>query len=379
MSNLMKDAFAQLEVSDEQLALSQQAAQFCAEKSPPEKVRKLLDSETGFDEEHWQEMVELGWLGIAIPENYGGIGLSLAEVVSIAEQMGRRNFSTPFIPSTLAAQLILKTGSESQKQTLLAEIIEGKIATTALIEPDQSWDLARIEAKAKKTSNGWQLTGKKTLIFDAAAADYILVSVMVDSSAAIAVLPKQQLQTRLQLRREKIIDDTKRSYALNLEGYEIRNDQLLQEGEVKAALAHFHLCANLLHSAEMVGGTQGCLDFTREYLQTRKQFGRIIGSYQALKHPMVDIYLDYECARSHLYAAASSFNEQGKGEIATYMARICAEKTFSFAGDRSIQFHGGFGFTYECDSQLYRRRAMLHAALYGNANWHKKKLADLLF
>ena len=144
------------------------------------------------------------------------------------------------------------------------------------------------------------------------------------------------------------------------------------------ALSHIHLAANLLSAAELTGGAQSCIDYTVEYLGTRKQFGKLIGAFQALKHPTVDAFVDYQKSRSLLYTAAFNFGKQGEGEVATRMAKAKAEETMSFAADRSIQFHGGFGFTYDCDAQLYRRRAIFLASQYGDARYHKQKLADLL-
>ena len=138
------------------------------------------------------------------------------------------------------------------------------------------------------------------------------------------------------------------------------------------------MAANLLGAAELTGSCQSCIDYTVEYLNTRKQFGKLIGSFQALKHPTVDAFIDYQKSRSLLYTAAFSFGKQGQREIATRMAKAQADQAASFAADRSIQFHGGFGFTYDCDAQLYRRRAIFHASQYGDARYHKKKLADLL-
>jgi len=181
------------------------------------------------------------------------------------------------------------------------------------------------------------------------------------------------------MRREILIDETKRSFMLDLDGLTLPESALMDEDKTAAALARIELTAILLASAEQVGAAQSCIDYTVDYLKTRKQFGKLIGSYQALKHTIVDAYVDYEKARSLLYAAANSFEEQGKGEVATRMAAVGAGRALSFAADRSIQFHGGFGFTYDCDAQLYRRRAIFHDSLFGNIRWHKKKLAGLLF
>jgi alkylation response protein AidB-like acyl-CoA dehydrogenase len=180
------------------------------------------------------------------------------------------------------------------------------------------------------------------------------------------------------LRREVIIDETKRACSLSLDGVEVPAANLLDQDRAGAALHHIHLTANLLAAAEMCGGTQSVIDYTLDYLKTRVQFGQLIGAYQALKHPIVDAYVSYEQTRSHVYSAAHCFGEQGVGEIATRMAKAQADTTLSFAADRAIQFHGGFGFTYDCDAQLYRRRAIWHASQYGDAAWHKAKLADLL-
>ena len=176
-----------------------------------------------------------------------------------------------------------------------------------------------------------------------------------------------------------MIDGTRRSFALTLDGIVLDPDRRFDPDRAVAALEHIHLAANLLAAADMVGGTQACIDYTLDYLRTRTQFGKVIGSYQALKHPIVDAYTRYEQARSHLYSAAHCFNEQGTGEIAVRMAKASADVAYSFAADRAIQFHGGFGFTWDCDAQLYRRRAIWHAAQFGDAAFHRKKLARLLF
>jgi acyl-CoA dehydrogenase len=176
------------------------------------------------------------------------------------------------------------------------------------------------------------------------------------------------------LRRETIIDQTKRSFALTLDGLSVPLSALLNN----AQLASVQQAALLLQSAEMVGGTQAVIDYTLGYLQTRKQFGKLIGEYQALKHPMVDAYIAYEKARSHLYAAAHSYGQQGSGIVAAHMAKAAADKAYAFAADRAIQFHGAFGFTHECDAGLHRRAAIFHASQHGDAAWHRARLADLL-
>ncbi|PHS22328.1 MAG: acyl-CoA dehydrogenase [Robiginitomaculum sp.] len=372
----MKD-LGQLGFSEAQGDLMEVAKRFCRDQSPIQKVRALMEDDLGHDPDVWNEMAALGWLSIAIPEEYEGGGLGMAEIVPIMEQMGRYFLAGPFFSTSMAAQALLVGGTEVQKQNYLPKIAAGSVATLALSEQSGNWDLTAITARASHTDQGLALSGEKFFVRDAAAANWIIASVVLDDKAALVLISRDDLPEGA-LRREVIIDETKRAFALKLDGITVPKSALLDPAQAEATLAHIHLCANLLSTAEMCGGTQNVIDYTLDYLRTRKQFGRTIGSYQALKHPSVDAYTGYEKARSLLYSAAHSFNEQGTGEIATRMAKAQADTAYAYAADRSIQFHGGFGFTYECDAQLYRRSAIWHASQYGDAAYHRKKLAALL-
>ena len=365
--------------SEDQAALLDVATDFCLQRSPVSTVRRLIEDELGHDPAVWTEMGELGWLGIAIPEDFGGSGLSLAEVVPVVEQMGRRLMIGPLISTTLAAQALVVGGTEAQKRNVLPRLAEGVAATVALAEPDFDWEPDTVSCQALEAEGGQLvLRGQKVLVCDAGVAQWIVASVLYLKSPALVLIPRSALPEGA-LRRETVIDETRRSFALNLDGVLVSKDDLLDLDLAATTLTHLHLAANLLGAADMIGGTQACINYTVDYLKTRTQFGKLIGSYQALKHPTVDAYCRYEQARSHLYAAAHCFGEQGVGEIAVRMAKAAADGAYSFASDRAIQFHGGFGFTYDCDAQLYRRRAIWHAANYGDASFHKAKLAKLLF
>lgn len=364
-------------LSEEQADLLEAATRFCREKSSTASARELLEDEGGFDDALWKEIKELGWLAIAIPEEYDGVGLSLAEVAPVMEQMGRNFMSSPFYATTLAAQAVIAAGTEQQKKHILPKIAEGTVATLALGEVHGDWDLTNIECSAKADGDDLILSGQKRLVLDAQAARWVIASVTYEGAPALVLIGKSLLNVE-NCRRETVIDETKRSYELVLDGLRVPRSALLDQGKAQSALKHIELAAGLLSAAEMVGGCHAVIDYTIDYLQTRKQFGKLIGSYQGLKHPTVDAFVEYEQARSHLYAAAHSFNEQGTGEIATRMAKAAAQKAYSFASDRSIQFHGGFGFTYDCDAQLHRRRAIWHASQFGDAAWQRKKLAELI-
>ena len=373
--------FGRIGFSEEQADLLGAAERFCRERSPVEKVRELMKDELGHDPAVWSEIAALGWLGVAVPEDYGGAGLGLAEVAPIMEQMGRTLMAGPYASTVLAAEALLAAGSDAQKKTLLPKIVEGEAATLALMEESGAWDLERIGAEAgpQATLQGdaLALSGRKLFVVDAAAARRLIVSVLYDGAPALVVVEQSDLPAGA-LRREAVIDETRRSFELTLDGITVSRAALLDRDKTPAALARLHLAAALLSAAEMTGGTQAVIDYTIEYLTTRKQFGKLIGSYQALKHPTVDAFVMYEQARSHLYSAAHCFNEQGTGEIAVRMAKVQAETAYAYASDRAIQFHGGFGFTYDCDAQLYRRRAIWRASQDGDAAYHRGKLADLL-
>jgi len=369
--------FGQIGFTEEQIDLLGAAERFCREKSPMEKVRNLMESERGYDPEVWKEIGALGWLGIAIPEAYGGVGLSLTEVAPVAEQMGRRMMHSPFVATTLAAQAILMGGTEAQKSEVLPQLAEGNAATLALSENTGDWDHNNISATATASKDGYSLSGTKTFVADLEAAQWVIPSVKLKGNIALVIIPRTSIPDSA-IRRETIIDETKRSYELTLDGIGIGAGDIMDTAKTQATLNHIHLAANLLSAAELTGGCQSCIDYTVEYLGTRKQFGKLIGAFQALKHPTVDAFVDYQKSRSLLYTAAFNFGQQGEGEIAVRMAKAKAEEVASFAADRSIQFHGGFGFTYDCDAQLYRRRAIFHASQYGDARYHKRKLAELL-
>lgn len=380
---MRKAAFGQIGITEPQVDLLSSAERFCRENSPVSRVRELIETPLGFDQDVWAQIGALGWLGVTIPERFGGSGLSMTEVVPLAEQMGRRMMTGPFAATTLAAQAILDGGTQEQKETILPRIATGAAATLALYEAGADWDLTAIEARAAGNKDGgYSFTGTKQFVADLAASKFVIISAVLDGAPALFVIETAQISEK-SIRRETLIDETKRAYALDLSGLTVSASAIMDTAAAGKTLDHIDVIGALLSAADMTGACQACIDYTAEYLKTRKQFGKLIGSFQALKHPLVNAFVDYQNARSLLYAAAYSFApgniRQGEGEIAVRMAKAKAETTLSFAADRSIQFHGGFGFTYDCDAQLYRRRAIFQSSQFGDARAQKQKLAALLF
>ncbi|MDP6977499.1 MAG: acyl-CoA dehydrogenase family protein [Myxococcota bacterium] len=364
-------------LSEEQAELLDSATRYCGDKSPVDMVRQLIDDELGHDPAVFAEMAELGWLGIAIPEAYGGAGLELAEVVPVVEQMGRHLMAGPFVSTTLAAQLLLAAGTDAQKSEVLPQLASGTPATIALAEPNADFDPMSAECMAQRDGGELVLAGTKCLVLDVHVARFAIVSLRLDDAPALVLLDGEAIAAASH-ERETIVDETKRSFRLGLDGVRVPDSALLDTSNVASALERIELAGALLGSAEMCGAGVSCVAYTVSYLNERKQFGRPIGAYQALKHTTVDAHLRIEQARSHVYAAAHTFEKGSDGEIATRMAKASTGPALAFAADRAIQFHGGYGFTYECDAQLYRRNALFGEARFGDAVYHRRKLADLI-
>ena len=212
-------------------------------------------------------------------------------------------------------------------------------------------------------------------MLDAAQAKVVVASVMLDGVARLVLIQADQIPSGA-LAREVVIDETRRSYTFQLDGISVPQSQLLDGADFLA----LEQAAMLLLVAEMSGGLAGVLHVIIDYLTTRKQFDQYIGSYQSLKHPTVQILLSMEACRSHLYHAATlmAAGDAEAAEEAVRMAKAQGSEAFAFAGDRAVQFHGGFGFTYECDAQLYLRRALWCQYQFGDAAYHRELLAPLL-
>ena len=369
-------------LSDEQAQLLDAASSFCRERSPALGLRPLMASETGFDPAVWQAIVAMGWPGLAVPEALGGSGLPLACGAVIAEPMGRHLLATPFISTQLFVAGLLAGGNAAQQARWLPAICRGRVGSVAVFEDSGDWDLTQPACQASRAGASVTLHGHKTLVTDAGVADALLVSVMLDGAPALAVLDIHTLapdQVPRHLQRETVIDETRRCWRLHLDGLAVAADALITGPAALSALAAVQHSALLLASAEAAGGLAGALALMVDYLNTRSAFGRKIGSYQALKHSCADLLCTLERTRSHVHHAATLMADGSDAEIALRMAKAEAGDGFVQAGDRAVQFHGGFGFTWDCDAQLYLRRALFLQPWFGDAGHQRQCLADRLW
>ena len=363
--------------SDEQAMLLDVAREFCRDKSPIGAVREFIETDTGYDPAIWGEMVGLGWAGIALPENCGGSAMGIASVVPVVESMGRAMLGTPLIGSTLAGQLLQRAVPGATCESWLAEMAGGTVATLGLLENADWGD----ETLACQVDDDGCLQGVKTYVADAAEAGIFVVAASRGDEPVLAVVRADQLPAGA-VSPCVLIDHTKRAATVDFSGVAVDADAVFGGPSVAPALRDVRLLGALLSAAEAAGSAGACLDTLVDYLKTRKQFGKLIGSYQALKHPAVDILTAVDDGRSFIYHAASLVGEgplSREAEIACRMAKAHATETLAYAGDRAVQFHGGMGFTWECDAQLYLRRAQWSQQQFGDAQHHRKRLASLLF
>jgi acyl-CoA dehydrogenase len=369
---------ANLDWNDDYALLAQTAGDLLARRSDFAAVRRTLLSPLGFDAALHRELCELGWLGLCIPAELGGAGLPLSALPCVFEPMGKYLLAGPYLASTLASQLLLNAASPDQQRAWLPQLASGaELATVALYEPDGSYLLEQSQLEATAHAQGFVLQGVKTSVLDAEAAQHVYVLAQLGGAPAWFRIASDQLRGRIQ--RERIIDETRRTARIDFSALQLPSDALLA-GDAQRGLSHVQRVAWLLTAADMAGGSEGVLQLTLEYLRTRTQFGKPIGSYQALKHPMVEIMCSLEEGRSLAYRAAAALaNDEPDAELSLRMAKAQLGEGYAHATDRSIQFHGAIGFTYECHAQLFFRRAQWLAHSFGDAQHHRQRLAQLLW
>jgi acyl-CoA dehydrogenase len=364
--------------SEDQQLLREQARKLLADKCPPGAVRAVLESEVGFDASLWRAIAEMGWLGTAIPEVYGGLGLGTLELCVIAEELGRVLAPVPFSSSVcLFAEALLLAGSEEQKQRLLPGIASGVIIGT----------FARAEGPGALTPRsirtnlrGGRLSGTKTAVADGMDAHFAIVLARTgeeqgERSLSLALV---ELDARGVERRKLDSIDPSRKRALLIFDH-ARAEPLGPIGE-GWEIAHRTLDrAAVLMAFEQVGGADTCLSMARDHALTRHAFGRAIGSFQAVKHRLADIYIANELARSNAYYGAWALAGNARElPLAAAAARVSATQAFDFAANESVQVHGGIGFTWEADCHLFQKRAReLALALGPQRAWKDRLVSEL--
>jgi alkylation response protein AidB-like acyl-CoA dehydrogenase len=364
-----------LGVSAEQEELRASVRRFLADRAPMSRVRELMETEDGIDRAVWEQAgSQLGLMGLAIPEEYGGAGFSFAEQAIVLEELGASLYTGPYLASAvIAATALLASQDEGARRDLLPGIASGEtIATLAFAEDEGSWDPGSARLSARKDGQDWRLDGHKSFVPDGHAADLILVVATTDAGLSLfAVEADAYGLTRTSL---PTLDQTRKLARLEFSGVTARLVGAL--GDATAVLDRTLDVAAIALAAEQLGGAQRTLDLTVDYAKVRHQFGRPIGSFQAIKHRCADLLLEVESLRSAVqYAAAAVAEGSPEVPVLAPMLKAYASETYFHVAAESIQMHGGIGFTWEHDAHLYFKRAKASELFLGAASYHRERLA----
>jgi alkylation response protein AidB-like acyl-CoA dehydrogenase len=348
---------------------------FLGDKSSSEQVRRLIDEGRHRDDQVWDQMAsQLGLHGVAIAEEYGGAGLGSVELNVVMEEMGRCLLVAPFFSTViLAGQLLSACDDESARARWLPLIADGTLtATVAVADATGSMDADAVTSTAIRASEGWEVSGTKMFVVDGTTADLVLVAARVDDEVALfaveagaAGLDRQSLP-QLDLTRPLARIELKGARATRIEGDAVAT--LDRVGDlVLSALA-----------AEQIGGASAALDMAVEYAKIRVQFGRPIGSFQAIKHRCADLLVEVESGRSAAFFAAAMLEEgDPEAALAASLAKAWCSTAYTHAAKENIQIHGGIGYTWEHDAHLHLRRAKASDLLFGSPRQHRARVADL--
>jgi alkylation response protein AidB-like acyl-CoA dehydrogenase len=367
------------DLSKPQKLLKDSARAFLARECRAERVRALMETETAHDDNLWQAIADQGWTGLSIPEEHGGLGLGLVEMAAVAEEMGRACLPGAFISTLMAAALIERAGNAEQRAKYLEAIAAGELkATIALLEESANWDADALRLKATRDGGKFSVTGKKLFVPDAVVADVIIC--VARDGESFALLPIEREAEGVAVKPMPAMDGTRKVYEVSFEGVAVAEaDALGADGDARGALNGALQVATAVLCAEMVGGMQWTLDTTVEYAKTRQQFGRAIGSFQAVQHQCADMLLLTESARSAAYYAAWALTEgDAQAALAVSMAKAYCSDAYREVCNRGVQVHGGIGFTWEHDLQLYYKRSKSSETLFGDATFHRERIARLV-
>jgi alkylation response protein AidB-like acyl-CoA dehydrogenase len=362
---------------EDQEELRRTVRRFLERSSAETEVRRLMATDLGYDPAVWEQMAtQLGLHGLAIPEEYGGAGFSFVELGVVLEEMGRALLCAPFFASVvLAAELLKAVGDEQARKDYLPGIAAGEtIATVALTEADGQWQPSSIATRALQDGAAWRLTGTKTFVPDGCSAGLFLVVARTDSGTGVFAVDGEAPG----LSREPLptMDQTRKQARLEFDSVQAR--MLSGEGDSWAAVSRMLQVAAVGLAAEQVGGAQRALEMAVEYAKLREQFGRPIGSFQAIKHKCASMLVAVESMKSAAYyglwAVASG---DGELPVVSSIAKVCCSDGYTLVTSENIQIHGGIGFTWEHPAHLYFKRARSSRVLLGGPDYHRDLIARL--
>jgi len=368
---------------DQQL-LAESARDFLAAESSPSAVRKIAADQHGFSPELFRKIVAQGWTGLLVPEPYGGLGLGMLDAAVLLTELGRTLTPAPILSSSvLATSLLCSAGSAAQKKQWLPRLAAGEVlATVAWLEEGDRLDAAGVALKPRRSRGGLRLSGAKLFVLDAEIAHLYLVAVRTgagsgEAGVTLLLVPRDTAGITVTLL--PTIDVTRRVYEVKFDDVVVRPEQILgAEGKSWKHMARLLDTACVAIAAESQGGAERALEMAIDYAKVREQFGRVIGSFQAVKHMAAECFSEIEPSRSLLWYAA--FAQQAlprDASRAAAMAKARLGDVYSRTTDRAVQIHGGIGFTWEHDIHFWFKRARCNEAAFGGPAFHRERVAQL--
>jgi alkylation response protein AidB-like acyl-CoA dehydrogenase len=369
----------QFAFTDEQEQFRSALRRFLNDKSPATEVRRLMATAEGYNPAVWRQLSdELAIPGIQIPEQYGGAGFGMVELCIVTEELGRALFCGPYFSTTvLAANAILNAGTEVQKSKLLPDLASGaRLATLAVTELSGNWDPAGIEVVATPDAGGYRLDGTKSYVVDGHIADLLVVAARLPKTVGregLALFTLSAKAVGVERRLLESMDPTRKLARIDFRG--THADLLGNLDDGAKPLTRTLDQAAIALANEMMGGAQAMLDSAVDYAKVRVQFGREIGSFQAIKHKCADMLLDVELAKSAAYCAAQAcaVNDPEWPALAC-LAKAAASETYLHTAAECIQIHGGIGFTWDNDTHLWFKRAKSSEVFLGQPSYHREQL-----
>ncbi|MCZ6784420.1 MAG: acyl-CoA/acyl-ACP dehydrogenase [Proteobacteria bacterium] len=367
--------------TEEQDLLRAELRKFLDQNASLEQVRKQVESPEGFSRPLWTRMAELGWVGLTIPETYGGVGMDFVTLVVVLEETGRTLFPSPLVSTVLAAKAIEKLGSAEQRQRWLPGLADGsRIGTLAVLEASDRLDPEGIELRGQPQGDGFVLTGEKRFVSDAGKADLFVVAFRTgDGAEDVGLAVVERDTSGVSADDQPSMDLTKRVGRLLLDGAAVDAGAILGEpGVAWPTLAWLLDVGAALVAAEMVGAGEGALRITTDFAKERVQFDALIGRFQGVKHPLAEMYVDIESYKSLVYYAAWALDQDSDdAPLAVSRAKAYASEALPRIGIDGVQLHGGVGYTWEYDIQLYLKRSKWARPAFGDADYHYERLAAL--
>ncbi|MFJ6852346.1 acyl-CoA dehydrogenase family protein [Streptomyces sp. NPDC091271] len=364
------------EPSEEQVMLRDVSRSALKSHATPEQVRAMGGDIFAEDGELWRLGAELGWPGLVLPEEQGGAGQGLAELCVVAEELGRAAAPGPFVPSSLVGLALARGGSAAVCSRILPALADGSAsAAWAFAEPGGGCTPDTLTTTAVKDGDAYVLDGRKTSVQDAGAAGWLLVTALLDDRPASFVV--EAGTAGVSVRRQQVIDETRAFHEVRLERVRVPADGLQSGGP--AGVRALYDAAITLTAADALGAADALLDMTVDYVKVRRQFGRAIGSFQAVKHKCATMLMQVHAARAAVHYAAMAWDAGDPGSSrAASVAKSFASQGMSQVAGEALQTHGGIGFTWEHDLHLLLRRVKTDELLYGGSAEHRERLCALL-